>query len=381
MIGDMPRFTRDGSDALEALLHEACDEIGSEIIRIIPASRFQCLLLGGGYGRGEGGVLKKLNGEAPYNDMEFFLLIRGHPRLNEKRYGVAIHGIEQRMTEWLGIEVEFKILSLDQLRASATSMFYYDLICGHRVIVGPTDALAGCGHHGAADSIPLHEATRLMMNRCSGLLFAAERLEKDDFTPEDHDFVARNIAKAELALGDVVLASLGHYHWSCLEREKRLASITEEALPMSVLREFHRDGVAFKLRPYPQGFTRERLRDLHKSVTDAAWLVWAWQEDKRLGMTVKTPAAYALHPASKCPESRFWKNPLIRLRVFGAKGLSGRMAFRYPREGLLNVLSLMLWDPGSVEHHADWLSSQLVSDIRHRDDAIAAYEKLWHRFN
>ncbi|PYL00604.1 MAG: hypothetical protein DME19_04505, partial [Verrucomicrobia bacterium] len=76
-----------------------------------------------------------------------------------------------------------------------------------------------------AERIPLCEATRLLMNRCSGLLFARERLECAEFSPVDADFVERNLAKAQLAFGDAVLTAFGRYHWSCLERHKRLKSL------------------------------------------------------------------------------------------------------------------------------------------------------------
>ncbi len=371
------RFTLDGSDALESLIAETCEEIGREVTRIVPADKFQALLLGGGYGRGEGGVLATPDGDAPYNDLEFFLLISGHPRLNERRYGAAIHALEHRMTEKLGIEVEFKILSLEKLTSSPTTMFYYDLVCGHHVTAGPASVLDGCAHHADSARIPAHEATRLMMNRCSSLLYAAERLARSEFTREDLDFTARNIAKAQLALGDVVLTTLGKYHWSCIERHQALNSINESELPMTDLLAFHQDGVEFKLRPCPGTSTRDELQARHQFVTKAAWAVWAWQERKRLGISINSPAEYA-HGGNKCPETYALKNVLIRLRAFGAKGLR---SLRYPREGLLNSLSLLLWAPELVPANTAYLSRQLVSPVTNRQEAIAAYEKLWHRFN
>ncbi|MEI6175607.1 MAG: hypothetical protein WCS43_01840 [Verrucomicrobiota bacterium] len=380
MSGETSRYTRDGSDALEALIDRTCAEIGQEVTRIVPSGKFQALLLGGGYGRGEGGVFATPIGDAPYNDLEFFLLISGHPRLNERRYGAAIHDLEHRMTEKLGIEVEFKILSLEKLSTSPTSMFYYDLVCGHRVTVGSPTVLEACAHHADPMCIPAHEATRLMMNRCSGLLFAAERLARNNLTREDLDFIARNIAKAQLALGDVVLTALGKYHWSCIERHKQLASVNESSLPMEDLLAFHKDGVAFKLHPCPGTSTLDELQALHQAVTKIAWAVWSWQERKRLGISAATPAEYA-HGGNKCPETSTLKNPLVRLRAFGMKGLLGSLAFRYPREGLLNSLSLLLWAPDLVPANMAWLSSQLVSSVTNRQESIAAYERLWHRFN
>src|SRR5947199_6504474 len=108
-------------------------------------------------------------------------------------------------------------------------MFYYDLVSGHRLVHGTDEWLGQCEHHRAAHRIPLHEATRLLMNRCSGLLFAQERLARVPFSAEDADFVGRNLAKAKLAFGDVVLAMRGQYHWSCRERQKRLKKLAAES--------------------------------------------------------------------------------------------------------------------------------------------------------
>ena len=380
MSDTTPRFTRDGSDALEKLIADTCEEIGKEVTRIVPAEKFQALLLAGGYGRGEGGVLSTPDGDAPYNDLEFFLLIQGNPRLNERRYEKDIHALEHRMTEQIGIEVEMKILSLEKLVASPTSMFFYDLVCGHHVTAGPATVLDSCMHHADSIRIPAHEATRLMMNRCSGLLYAAERLARSECTREDLDFIARNIAKAQLACGDAILTGLGKYHWSCVERHERLAQVTEPALPMGDLISFHKDGVAFKLRPCPGTATRYELEALHQSVTKAAWAVWSWQEEKRLGISAATPTEYA-HGGNKCPETSPLKNPLVRLRAFGVKGLLSPLAVRYPREGLLNSLSLLLWAPELVSSHLDWLSRQLIYPVANRQEAIDAYERNWHRFN
>src|SRR5437667_1590292 len=107
-------------------------------------------------------------------------------------------------------------------------MFYYDLMMCHRCVYGEEALFAGCSHHCAPGRIPIHEATRLLMNRCSGLLFAKQQLERTDFTPENADFVRRNVAKAQLAFGDVLLTVEGQYHWSCRERAARLSCLVSD---------------------------------------------------------------------------------------------------------------------------------------------------------
>src|SRR6185436_123023 len=97
-------------------------------------------------------------------------------------------------------------------------------------------------------AIPPAEATRLLMNRGTGLLLAEQRLSSG-LDSTDADFVGRNIAKAQLALGDAVLTSFGQYHWSCLERAgrvQRLLGCANFDWGSSVGRH-HATGVAFKL--------------------------------------------------------------------------------------------------------------------------------------
>lgn len=372
------RYTLDGSEDLEKWIDSVCREISRDIQAFVPASRLQALALAGGYGRGEGGVLRSTERDAPYNDLEFFVFLAGSSRLNEKRYGARIHELEQRMTAKIGIDVEFKISSLESIASGPTTMFGYDLVNGHRIFAGADDALAVCRHHADATRIPPQEAIRLLMNRCSGLLFAKQRLEGTSFTTADADFVARNIAKAQLALGDALLAISGRYHWSCRERHERLKSITESPIPLASLLSFHQDGVEFKLHPHTSSATREELMELHEKVSSNAWLVWRHVEEFRLKHPIITPMSYA-GAHTKCPETFALKNALLRLRTFGINGWLTGQTFRYPREALLNSLTILLWDTKAADF--PWLSRQLVSPVGNWSDAVAAYQKLWNRYN
>ncbi|MFN0076901.1 MAG: hypothetical protein ACKVY0_10520, partial [Prosthecobacter sp.] len=235
----------------------------------------------------------------------------------------------------------------------ATNMFFYDLVMGHRWIIGGDELLAGCDHHRDAARIPLHEATRLLFNRCSGLLFAKERLMRDAFTAADADFVGRNLAKAQLALGDVILASRGQYHWSCVERQRRL-----KADPS--LCAHHAAGVAFKLHPQRSILSRSELLKQHAALTQLAEKVFLQLESRRLAQTFHTVKNYVESSMNKCPEQPVWKNVLVHWKT---RGVPQRMT-RYPREHLLHELALLLWD-GKVVTPA----------------TVGAYEALWGRFN
>jgi len=364
------RFTIDGSDALERQLSELCETIARGVGEIVPSNRLEGLLLGGGYGRGEGGVLRTAQGDRPYNDLEFYVLIRGPVFVNERRYRRKLHDVGERLGPDAGLEVEFKILSLRKLRRSPVSMFFYDLVVGNRRVIGPQGLLDCCDQHRQAEGIPLHEATRLLMNRCSGLLFALERLRRPVFGPEDADFVGRNFAKAQLAFGDVVLTSRGRYHQSCLERMERLRAVAaDESMPwLGPVRRHHAEGVEFKLHPTRCEESKQALLARHAELSDLGRAIWLWLEERRLHARFASAREYALSPVDKCPETSAWRN---RLAHFKAKGLAAALrpeANRYPRQRLFHELALLLWEPPAMK----------PEEFK---DRVESYMEYWHRFN
>ena len=374
------RFTIDGSQKLEQHLAQVCEDVRSKVRSIVPAGRLEGLVLGGGYGRGEGGVLRDPGGDLPYNDLEFFVFISGNTHINEKHYRKDFLQAAESLTAVAGIDVEFKIVSLAKLRASTPSMFYYDLMMGHRWLSGDDSLFAGCDHHRDPRLIPLHEATRLLFNRCSGLFYAKARLQQSSFNDADADFIGRNIAKAKLALGDAWLTVNGLYDWSCNERHRRLMTLKDEWAPQ--LSPHHAEGVEFKLHPHRDtASAKARLQADHQQISKLARDLWLHLEGHRVHQSFPSPRAYAFSRSSLCPETSSLKNALCNLRSFGLRGLTSRFFSRYPRERLLRALPLLLWDDGSTKADSALISECLFCRDTELNSAASAYEALWHQYN
>src|SRR5262252_2852089 len=99
------RFTIDGSDCLEQRLDSLCGEVGRGVSGIVPVSKLEGLVLGGGYGRGEGGVLNTDFGDEPYNDLEFYVFLHGNRLLNQRRFGQALNHLAEQLSLDAGIHV------------------------------------------------------------------------------------------------------------------------------------------------------------------------------------------------------------------------------------------------------------------------------------
>lgn len=379
------RFTLDGSDELETHLAQCCDKVLAAVCSVIPNNRLEGVLLGGGYGRGEGGVLRTSAGDKPYNDLEFYILMRGPSWLNERKFRSRLHHVCEQLSPEVGAEVEFKIISLQKLESSPITMHFYDLVAGHRRLWGGKDLLRRCRQHRAPNALPLSEATRLLMNRSSGLLFSSSLLEQKDFGAADADFVGRNQAKAQLAFGDVVLTVHGLYHASCRERNRRLRALSpKEQLPwLENVRRYHEQGVDFKLHPHKTNATRDELRERQHELVRMALQLWLWLEARRLRQQFSSAIEYARCPINKCPETTFARNALVNATTFGAPALLREKAFRYPRERLFNALSLLLWEPSTLREPQllQNVQAELVTPAAHFDGLIVAYQNLWRRFS
>jgi hypothetical protein len=376
------RFTLDGSDALERWLGRACENVLAGIRSIIPPRKLEGLLLGGGYGRGEGGVLRTWSGEEPYNDLEFYVFVQGNNWLNEQRFGPALQPLSHELTAEAGVEVEFKIMSLAKLRRSPPSMFYYDLVMGHRRLWGDDKLLDGCGHHRDGREIPLSEATRLLMNRCTGLLLARAKIAREPFTAEDADFVGRNLAKAQLALGDAVLTVFGKYHWSCRERHDRLSRLSgpHEFPHPSEICQHHAMGVKFKLHPVRTDSASEELQTRHDELRLLALDLWLWLEGRRLGRPFRYAHEYVSSPLDKFPGTNPWRNRLINAKAFGPAALFQKHSHRHPRERVLNALALLLWAPAESNSETQhWLSRELRQPVSDAVDSLQVYQGLWNQ--
>ena len=279
-----------------------------------------------------------------------------------------------------GVELEFKITSVAKLRRSPQNLFYHDLIMGHRWLLGDERLFAGCEHHCDAETIPLSEATRLLMNRCSGLLFAHEKLEHGPFPAEDADFVRRNVAKTELALGDAVLIAFGKYHWSCLERGRRLSDIaaTEDLPWIEEVCRRHAAGVEFKLQPHRSLLSRDTLQKHMPEVSLLASRVWLWLENRRLGWDFRCAADYALSRINKWPGTSSWRNRRANARVFGPRAILLPCNRRHPRDRILNALALLLWTRAGTSHE---LTRIVRRELLLPDPGaiIPAYRERWRR--
>jgi hypothetical protein len=293
------------------------------------------LVLGGGYGRGEGGVLRVSGEERPYNDLDLVLIVRRKSGLPWE----ALHGIQHKYAALTGIEVDFsRPLTVDDVRRWPHTLMWSDLLQGNRVLDGPADILTGNAPDLRSDRLPAVEATRLLLNRGAGLLWALRVARGCEAAP-DADFIRRNFCKCGLALGDALLISHGRFATPYTGRGERLAKLLGE-LPrpfpfdLSVLYE---EALRFKFWP---GEAAAAPGEAQLNEMAREWgQVLLYVEGRRAHREFGSVREYSEWPDVRETEQNTvarWPRNLLRNRQLGCWSL------RYPRERLYRELPILL---------------------------------------
>ena len=329
------------------------------------------LVLGGGYGRGEGGVAQGPEGEAFSNDLDYFLFA---DTPGDARLGAWCRRIERAESAELGIDVEIKCLRADSIGDAGRSMMFADLVAGHLVVAGDAGFLAEMRDGLDFSRIDPEEATRLLWNRGSGMFFSRCRMGAD----AEMIFVIRNHAKLKLALGDAWLCLNGQYTSKCRERGERLAR-TDLPAEFADLRPWHEQGVAFKFHPITGGLTWPQLEEESRCLIAAWGRVYLAVEARRLDRPLTEFAGYLAMPRL-LPRSSFARNLAFALRDKLRRGGFIRPLGDYPRAGLMRVLPCLLGlTPGGVAEAARFLPPPAGDRAQVRTWA-SVYQKWWSHY-
>ncbi|MDX2175665.1 MAG: hypothetical protein SF028_04255 [Candidatus Sumerlaeia bacterium] len=352
------RFATHGSDAFNAWMEERVAEIAADAARAL-GGNLVALVLGGGYARGEGGVVRVDGRELPYNDLDFTVIVRGSKRAAAD----ALAEVSRKHHPIVGIDVDFsRPLTVDDVRRWPHWLMWTDLLAGHRVVQGAEDALTANAPARLKGSPPLIEGTRLLLNRGAGLLWASLVLAGAEPAP-DPTFVERNLHKCALAIGDSLIIAAGRHRTRYEGRDAILAELVEERF----------QGFADMLAPYRDAL-RFRLEPGEPLVRDAAaartLLAGRWRdalletEGIRAGRSFAGAAEYAAWPALREPELH---TPARRVKNLLLNARGGKLSTRYPRERLYAMLPTTLG--ASTGAPGPWV-----------EDARAALA-LWRRYN
>ena len=244
--GSPPIYSPYGSAEFNQRMHDVMLRITTEVQAAL-ADDLVALILGGGYGHGEGGLVRRDGIELPYNDVDFTLVVR---RKRAASNG-AVHTIAQAYEDELKVDVDFsRPLTVRDVERWPRWLMWFDLLHGHIVLAGSEDVLTAHAPAALREPLPAIEATRLLLNRGAGLLWATS-IAQGAAEPPDRDFVRRNYQKCALALGDALMIAYECFATPYAGRDERLRQLAEDEPTVAAfdLASLYGEALRFKFLP------------------------------------------------------------------------------------------------------------------------------------
>ncbi len=352
-----PEFNRQMEDVLGRIAIDTEKVLGDNLV---------ALLLGGGYGRGEGGVVVVDGVEHPYNDLDMTFIVKDKGAIDWK----GIHSVSHKFEQEIHIDVDFsRPLTIDDVRNWSCWLMWYDLLNGHIVMSGDEDIL----YKNAPDSLKLPpstiEATRLVLNRGAGLLWALRVIRGEPniegMPLPDKDFIRRNYYKCCLAMGDGLLITYKRFTTAYSGRDKLLNKLIEENNSVADLgmKELYEAALEFKFSPDSKegvSFNEEQFLELAARWGEVFLHIERIRTDKKFASI----ADYSNWSGLREPEQHALdKLPRNIVRSLQHK----KLTWKYPREQLYRQL------PHLIELTGRKISNWSVESER--------FLKVWNRFN
>jgi hypothetical protein len=328
----MKTYTLDGPDTFEQRLDEQLGHLAHDVSLSI-GSNLVALILGGGYGRGEGAIwFDDQEGAKPYNDLDLFLIVNEPSQVEPQ----ALKHISHQYEKELEIDVDFsRPVSLKQLRTMPPTLMWHDLAGGHRVLYGPEDILSANLPTNVLDPPTKTEALRLMLNRGAGLLWTMRVAAGIESAPDPH-FVKRNYYKTALAAGDAVLIALGAHQVAYTGRDLNYADLETKRTDIAALGLGQLYAEALQFRFSPHKFIERKID--FGSLTQIArhWeRTFLWLERERTDRPFPDVESYSRWRKIREPRNHHGKELLKNF----ARNLSvNRFSWRHPREWLYRQL-------------------------------------------
>lgn len=338
---DLPSYNKDlkycrlASADFNSRMDDALHRISEETHQAMD-NNLVALILGGGYGRGEGGVICVEGYEQPYDDLDLVLVVQDKSAVQQDQ----LAAISKKYESELKIHVDFsRALTIEDIRNWPRWLIWQDLLNGHITLYGQEDVLIANAPVYLRDPLPPIEATRLLLNRGAGLLWAM-RIARGVESAPDADFVRRNYFKCGLALGDAALIAHRRFATPYRGRDERLAALVSESEELAALniQLLYEISLLFK-------FTPDQSPDVPLTQQSLQILARLWGatflhvESKRTGRGFRSLEEYSRWLGLREPEQHtvdaLARNVIRNIQL-------GTLSWLYPREWLYRRLPVLL---------------------------------------
>ncbi len=375
----MGKYTLTGSKEFDELVDEQLALITEEILKLIPEEDIAAILLGGGYGRGEGGIVIEDKKEYLYNDYDLFVILKNISYFKKKKYQEKIHYIHEKFTPLFKIDVDVGPLqTVKAISKTPHWMMWYELKNGHKVLWG-NQSIKNYFPDYSHEKMPIMEAYRLLLNRGVGLILCKEHFKSYE-EEESQEFILRNIRKAQLAMGDAFLIKKERFHFSYKKRDEIFSELKEDEdlLKLGIF-DYYKTAYQFKEFPHKVNLSKEDYLAEYKQTLLVYEGLFNWVFNDEFAPVLNLKGYQDIIEKIFSEESSIFekiKNVCKNTKI-NYNNLSSKSKFKHPRFMLFMALPYFLFSKQEIN------CQEILNcnKCQNEDELLKIFVKLWEQNN
>lgn len=198
------------------------DVIVDGIMKLMGA-HVDSIVLVGSFGRGEGGVIFANGCFRPVNDFDIFVIVRKTFLLARRKYGVKLQELVRDLAKKTIVkQIDICISHPFRFRFARNLVSDYEIRNGYKLLYGEID-LTQIMPRLPVEQLPILDGTIYFSNRGSGLLISGFCFKLGKTIPAKYrENFQIELDKAWMAMGDAYLLRKKQYHYSYVERYRRI---------------------------------------------------------------------------------------------------------------------------------------------------------------
>lgn len=259
MYLDHQQLTYYNNKEVEIFLRKVLKEVSLVFEKIFTKETTSALILIGGYGRGEGGILVQDDAFHPHNDLN--ILYIHHGSIDNISIDKANRQLE-KISKTYTIDIDMSAINKNKLLNLNGLVMSYDMRYGHKTLLGNSDFLKEYQAFSIENIDPI-EVRQLLVNRGTLLLINRLLLNKETLLETEKRLIIKHTMKAIIGYGDALLYFNNAYHWSYAQKQSNLSHMKNISKD---IKDLYSEAILFRFMPDYDVYLDKDLKTWNKEL-------------------------------------------------------------------------------------------------------------------
>jgi len=298
----------------EDFLGIVTDEVATIFKEVFSEDETAALILIGGYGRGEGGIVLKNGMYRPHNNLD--LLYIHNNKIDENRVVLANSKLQEISIKY-DIGIDMSVINKQKLMRLDGLVIGYDMRHGHKVLLGESTFLKEHKTFSLYNIDPV-DIRQLLVNRGTLLLINRLLLSKENLSLDEKKLVIKHAIKAIIGYGDALLFFNDSYHWSYAQKQ---SNMSEAKNIDDDIKELYAQALLFRFKPDYDAYLKKDLKAWNEELVKTLSFVHLSCEKMNLGKSDLTWENYFEIALENKSYSRQSFRQKVKSTLYGVKYL------------------------------------------------------------